>query len=116
MRNLIVVPVLDGQGRAIGAIRAMNKQGKSSTTKDNRKFHAEDVQILKSLASHISVSLSSVYHDEDEYEVRLRDTIRILKEQGIHGMEGADATIAGYKRRNRNAQASSSSSLFPEDD
>ena len=46
-------------------------------------FTDKDVEILKALASHISVSLTSVYQDQDDEEVRLRDTIRILKEQGI---------------------------------
>lgn len=84
LKHMVVVPVLDYQGRAIAVIRAMNKvQGGDSAT----GFTDMDVQILKALASHISVSLNSVYQDQDDEEVRLRDTIRILKEQGIQGIE-----------------------------
>jgi hypothetical protein len=84
LKHMVVVPVLDHQGRAIAVIRAMNKvQGEDSS----KGFTDMDVQILKALASHISVSLNSVYQDQGDEEVRLRDTIRILKEQGIQGIE-----------------------------
>ena len=79
-RDLVVVPVLDGQGRPIAAIRAMNKTSRTH-------FTEQDVLILTSLASHISVSLQTIYQNQDEDEVRLRDTIRILKEHGIKGIE-----------------------------
>lgn len=77
MKSCLVVPVLDPHGRRIAVIRAMNK--KSS---EDGKFTEHDVQILQSLASHLSVSLSSAYRDDGEKEVNLRDAIRILKEQG----------------------------------
>lgn len=84
LKHMVVVPVLDHQGRAIAVIRAMNKvQGENS----GKGFTDIDVQMLKALASHISVSLNSVYQDQGDEEVRLRDTIRILKEQGIEGIE-----------------------------
>jgi GAF domain-containing protein len=84
LKHMVVVPVLDHQGRAIAVIRAMNKvQGENS----GKGFTDTDVQILKALASHISVSLNSVYNDQGDEEVRLRDTIRVLKEQGIQGIE-----------------------------
>jgi hypothetical protein len=83
LRHMVVVPVFDYQGRAIGVIRAMNKvEGEGS----QKGFTHMDVQILKALASHISVSLNSVYQDQIE-EVRLRDTIQILREQGIQRTE-----------------------------
>ncbi|KAL3927735.1 MAG: hypothetical protein SGBAC_012960 [Bacillariaceae sp.] len=85
LRHMVVVPVLDYQGRVIGVIRAMNKVASSSVGAGppEEGFTSIDVQALKALASHISVSLNSVYQDQDDEEVRLRDTIRILKEQGI---------------------------------
>ena len=46
----------------------------------------QDVEILKSLASHLSVSLQVFYQDTEEAEMRLRDTIRIFKEMGIQGV------------------------------
>lgn len=88
-KDMVVVPVLDGQGRAIAVIRAMNKISDRTILGANQKnnsknggggFTVQDVQVLKSLASHISVNLQSVFQDEDDEELRLRDTIRILKE------------------------------------
>lgn len=79
--HMVVVPVMDSQGRPIAVIRALNK--KSDIVDAEKGFTDKDVEILKALASHISVSLTSVYQDQDDEEVRLRDTIRILKEQGI---------------------------------
>jgi GAF domain-containing protein len=93
VQQMVVVPVLDARGRAIGVIRATNKKG---------GFTNQDVQILTSLAGHISVSLQSVYLDQAEDEVRLRDTIRILKEHGIQGIAAGAETNATQK------------SLFPE--
>lgn len=49
-------------------------------------FTDADVQILKSLASHVSVSLQRLFRDEESDEMRLRDTIRILKEHGLEGI------------------------------
>ena len=79
LKQMIVVPVLDVQGRPIAVIRALNKGGNDKEKKEG--FTDKDVEILKSLASHISVSLSVVYQEQDDEEVRLRDTIRILRKQ-----------------------------------
>jgi hypothetical protein len=58
------------------------------------------------LASHISVSLQAVYQGPDEQaEVRLRDTIRILKTHGLAGID-KDNEVPIYDTRER--------SLFPE--
>eukprot|EP00980_Cylindrotheca_fusiformis_P001095 scaffold305_cov110-Cylindrotheca_fusiformis.AAC.13 len=84
LKHMLVVPVFDHEGRAIAVIRAMNKVDEDGSGKG---FTDMDVQILKALASHISVSLNSIYQDQDDEEVRLRDTIRILKEQGLDGIE-----------------------------
>lgn len=126
LKNMVVVPVLDGQGRTIAVIRALNKipdanrqsGGKPAetgtiaaargmlvraatrriVTPPPEGFTDADVQILKSLASHVSVSLQRLFRDEEHEEMRLRDTIRILKE---HGLEGIADESAGktFERR-----------------
>jgi GAF domain-containing protein len=112
LKHMVVVPVLDGQGRAIAVIRAMNKQQEQEQQGQGGTIHShgsgftdQDVQILKTLASHISVSLQSVYQqDEDDEEMRLRDTIRILKEHGIQGIASSE----------RNQTSKTKRPLFPE--
>lgn len=137
LKHMIVVPVLDGRGQAIGVIRALNKQPQRSrgvTTNAKQTsleaavlaakegndpeaaaavmqvgggamvvapggFTDADVQILKSLASHISVSLQSVFRDEEHEEMRLRDTIRILKEHGLEGIADPEVQKVTGKRR-----------------
>ncbi|GKY91592.1 hypothetical protein MPSEU_000131700 [Mayamaea pseudoterrestris] len=88
IRNMVCVPVLDSQGRAIAVIQAINKTDKRKgnldavdpISKTQGGFTNNDVQILKALASHITVSLQRMNHDEG---MRLRDTITMLKEQGF---------------------------------
>jgi hypothetical protein len=107
IRNMVCVPVLDAQGRAIAVIRAVNKVGKGRGNPDDRghvqrsytsqSFTNDDVQILKALAGHISVSLQRVYEGGGEKEeLRLKDTIRILKE---YGLEGIAADMGPARRR-----------------
>jgi len=75
-RDCVVVPILDGRGRVIAVLKALNKE---NTRDGTGGFTDQDVEILLSLASHVSVSLQGIYHDGDE-ELGLRETIRILKE------------------------------------
>jgi hypothetical protein len=105
IRNMVCVPVLDAQGRAIAVIRAVNKVGKGRGNPDDRgrrsytsqSFTNDDVQILKALAGHISVSLQRLYEaDGEKEELRLKDTIRILKE---YGLEGIAADMGPARRR-----------------
>jgi hypothetical protein len=117
IRNMVCVPVLDPQGRTIAVIRAVNKVGKGRGDPDDaihdergpqrsytsQSFTNDDVQILKALAGHISVSLQRMYEvDGEKEELRLKDTIRILNE---YGLEGITADKRTAKRR----------PLFPED-
>jgi GAF domain-containing protein len=95
LKHMLVVPVLDGQGRTIAVIRALNK--KASSGKNG--FTDTDVQILKNLASHITVSLQSFFRDEDKEEMRLRDTIRLLKQHGLDGMETPTPRNIGIRSR-----------------
>jgi putative methionine-R-sulfoxide reductase with GAF domain/uncharacterized membrane-anchored protein YhcB (DUF1043 family) len=94
IRNMVCVPVLDGHGRAIAVIQAINKVGKGRADTEEesalaqRSFTNSDVQILKALASHISVSLQRMYEagDGENAELRLKDTIRMLKDYGLAGI------------------------------
>ncbi len=101
LKHMVVVPVLDGQGRTIAVIRALNKKTSDFARKkpDHEGFTDADVQILKSLASHISVSLQSFFRDEENHEMRLRDAIRILKEHGLEGMDDPSVKKRYGKRR-----------------
>jgi GAF domain-containing protein len=94
IQNMVVVPVMDGNGRPIAVIEAVNKIAVGAAKSDaepqpeNTGFTDLDEQILIALAGHISVSLQTFYHDlDDEEELRFRDTIKILKEHGIAGLE-----------------------------
>ena len=91
-RDCAVVPILDGQGRVIAVLEAFNKEcedesypnsGSSSSSNDvyTGGFTDMDVEILMSLASHVSVSLQKIYQDgEKEEDLGLKETIRILNE------------------------------------
>jgi putative methionine-R-sulfoxide reductase with GAF domain len=110
-RNLVVVPILDGRGRAIGVLEAINKIHNEATKEEEEEegFTNQDVEILKSLASHISVSLQVFYQDSEEGEVRLRDTIRIFKEMGIQGVTES----TGMDGQHNNSNSARISGLFP---
>lgn len=105
VRNMVCVPVLDSAGKTIAVIRAINKTEKGSIgrgssgqkagengdmTEDiqRRGFTNNDVQVLKALASHISVSLQYMYQDDQEEAAAMgvKDTIQILKEHGLSGI------------------------------
>ena len=110
-RSMVVVPVLDAQGRVIAAIKAVNKTTASADMDERASvgnvFTKQDVAILTALASHISVSLQAVYQGPDEQaDVRLRDTIRILKTHGLAGIDKDTNEGPIYDTRERN--------LFPE--
>lgn len=66
-------------------------------------FTERDVQVLKVLASHVSVSLQSMY--EEEAELTLRDTMKVLKEHGLAGLMD-DAMGSGWAKPRK---------LFPAD-
>ena len=101
---MLCVPVLDGSGRAIAVIQAINKVGRGrgdpdeevdqgNPTKPERSFTPSDEQILKALASHISVSLQRMYESNgEEAEMRLTDTIRMLKEYGLAGIKEEESS------------------------
>ena len=118
---MLCVPVLDPQGNTIAVLQAINKVGRGLGDTEARErpwdktrsmiFTSYDVQILKALASHIGVSLQRLFEtDNEDDEVRMRDTIRMLKEYGIAGLiEGNANTGLKLERRKRRPP------LFPED-
>jgi hypothetical protein len=109
IRNMLCVPVLDANGRAIAVIQAINKVGQGTaeskqrikpSTRPQGGFTPNDVQILKALASHITVSLQRMNSGEADEDMRLRDAITTLKEHGL----------MTHPKDNKTR------SLFPEDD
>lgn len=128
IRNMVVVPVLDGAGRAIAVLQAVNKihKGRAAAVSNDttplssghrrddapappviaqeaaasavpKSFTASDVQILKALASHISVALQR--NSADDVELRLKDTIRMLKDYGLAGLDKTPSTGTGTRSR-----------------
>jgi GAF domain-containing protein len=100
IRNMLCVPVLDSQGRSVAVIQAINKVHKTGNgSKDEppessptvapakqtqRGFTPYDIQILKALASHIGVAIQRMYDsDGNDAELRLKDTIQMLKDYGL---------------------------------
>lgn len=106
-RDCVVVPILDGKGRVIAVLEVINKERRHQHSGDNNNngsddggFTDQDVEILMSLASHVSVSLQKIYQDggekNEDDEFGLRDTIRILKEgKGIKRSITRRASNAG---------------------
>ena len=108
-RTMIVVPVMDSSGRPIAVIQAINKVGRgredengedsdisnkttagsNTATRTARPFSDSDVQILKALATHISVSLQRISEEAegDQAEMRLKDTVQLLHDYGLAGLE-----------------------------
>ena len=122
--TMICVPVLDGNGKTIAVLQAINKVGKGQTTERDepqpqqpwmvneknkpRAFSQQDVQILKALASHVGVSLQHLYDTagEEENELRLKDTIQVLKQYGLEGLKGGENAFTPLSRK---------IALFPDD-
>lgn len=92
----------------IALIQAVNKVRKGivretdpPTRTEQGGFTSNDVQVLKVLASHVSVALQVMF--EEEAEMSVKETIKTLKEHGISGL-GEDQAQGFQKRR----------ALFPE--
>ncbi|VEU41837.1 unnamed protein product [Pseudo-nitzschia multistriata] len=85
-RDCAVVPIRDAKGNVIAVLQALNKQRCASSTEMNSSagggFTDQDVEILKSLASHVSVTLQRILleREGEDDDLGLKDTIRILKE------------------------------------
>ena len=138
-RDCVIVPILNGRGKVIAVLEALNKNlqphdgdnASQSTDEMSAGFTEQDVEILMSLASHVSVSLQNIYHKGTE-DFGLRDTIRILKEgKGIKrsitrrpSIVGSDSkefgerdlvkTSNGVKSNDPSPSGRKKSTLFPE--
>ena len=78
-KSMLCVPIVDNCGRPVAVLQAINNKGE-------RSFVENDEQILKALASHISVALQRMYDDDVEDTTRIKDTIRMLKDYGLSGL------------------------------
>mmetsp|Transcript_16546 Transcript_16546/g.38026 ORF Transcript_16546/g.38026 Transcript_16546/m.38026 type:complete len:612 (-) Transcript_16546:78-1913(-) len=99
-RDCAVVPILDRQGRVIAVLEAFNKDSGNTGG-----FTDQDVQILISLASHVSVGLRRIYQDREEEEeegMGLKDTIQILNEGRGVGRSGMRPNLTGTSDENVN--------------
>jgi Transmembrane protein 65/GAF domain len=111
VKSTLCVPVLDGNDCTMGVLQVINQKAnddnddKATANHQHRAsagFTNGDVQILKALSSHITVSLQRMTKtsettstenatspgccdddDNEEEKMRLRDTIRILKDSGL---------------------------------
>lgn len=76
-RHLMIVPIKNPRGEIIGLLQAVNKIDDDKSENDsNRGFTLNDLRIVCSLASHMSVYLLNV---EDEEKISLKDTIQLLR-------------------------------------
>lgn len=94
--NMLCVPIMDSAGNSIAVLQA---------SRSGEPFGEQHLQILKALASHISVALLRLYGDGEEE--RLRDTIQLLRKYGLSGLQ------EGEEDRN---SGTTWKPLFPEDD
>tara|TARA_B100000513_G_scaffold189231_1_gene112805 strand:+ start:76 stop:258 length:183 start_codon:yes stop_codon:yes gene_type:complete len=53
VRSLLIAPVLDGEGKVIGLVELINKEGRDS----REGFNADDERLLAMLCSHCSIFL-----------------------------------------------------------
>jgi GAF domain-containing protein len=127
-QSMLCIPVMDSAGRPIAVIQAINKVGRgrddeedasplagdgsSSLEEGPRSFTENDVQILKAVASHVSVSLQRMYEQAggEEAEMRLKDTIQMLKKYGLSGLD-EEHSIPPSSRSKLSRRP-----LFPDDD
>lgn len=105
IRSMVCVPVFDSQGQVIAILQAMNKVSKGITRRDSvynydhATFSKTDESVLKVLASHIAVSMQNMY--EADVEMSLRETIAILKEQGLAGLPDRQMFVPIQNRETR---------------
>lgn len=84
--SMLVVPIVDNCGRPVAVLQAINHKGE-------RSFGENDEQILKALASHISVALQRMYDDDEKDSTRIKDTIQMLKDYGLSGLRTPEKSV-----------------------
>mmetsp|Transcript_35511 Transcript_35511/g.50358 ORF Transcript_35511/g.50358 Transcript_35511/m.50358 type:complete len:133 (-) Transcript_35511:48-446(-) len=62
------------------------KKPSPSSSLSSPGFSKTDVSVLTVLASHIGVSLQNMMYSEQDVELELKDTIKILEEHGLAGL------------------------------
>eukprot|EP00548_Thalassiothrix_antarctica_P004288 CAMPEP_0194151418 /NCGR_PEP_ID=MMETSP0152-20130528/48027_1 /TAXON_ID=1049557 /ORGANISM="Thalassiothrix antarctica, Strain L6-D1" /LENGTH=458 /DNA_ID=CAMNT_0038855211 /DNA_START=64 /DNA_END=1440 /DNA_ORIENTATION=- len=104
LRTMLCAPIMDTQGRVIAVLQAINKvqrgnlprhaailNRRDSYVHDAPVFTNTDVSVLQILASHIAVSLQTMYDLEEDGTITagwsLKHTIAVLKEQGLAGLQ-----------------------------
>jgi hypothetical protein len=76
-KHLMIVPIKNPRGEIIGLLQAVNKIDDDDKPENiNKGFTLNDLRIVCSLASHMSVYLLNV---EDEEKISLKDTIQLLR-------------------------------------
>lgn len=113
IQAMVCVPVFDSRGQVIAILQGINKVKRGITRRDSHYtaqhgyFTKTDESILKVLASHIAVSLQNMY--EADVELSLRETIDILKTQGLAGLEERQilSLPAAQRRATREATVAS---------
>jgi two-component sensor histidine kinase len=69
-RNIICVPLINKQNKAIGVVQALNRR-------KNAEFNAQDIPVMQALASHITVAVERA-RQVDRLQTRLRKQENIL--------------------------------------
>lgn len=89
---IAVIQALNKVERGIAA----NKDDDTLVDPSKGGFTSADVQVLKALATHISVNLQNMR--EEENELGLRDTMRMLKDHGAAALlEDSPSTTPGRR-------------------
>jgi two-component sensor histidine kinase len=76
-RNIMCVPLIDSQNKAIGVLQVLNK-------KDGKAFTESEIPVFETLAGHVALSIEKV-REVDELKALIRDKEEKLKEvhQGL---------------------------------
>ena len=85
-RNIICVPLIDSQNKAMGVLQAINKRG-------HKDFTPHDIPVFQALASHVSMAI-----ERTRMEERMKSRIKqkeVLLTEIHHRVKNNLATISG---------------------